>query len=154
MTDEPPTHPTEPAPSDTVAAVDPLDERLSAALDGESAPEESDTDADARRRSPSRARDARDLLAVPPPPLDDITRRRMLRAAVAVRPQGNTRDLKRLNRIGAAAAVLAVVVAGGLAIKAIGSSANNNGKASSKRPVRGRLAQTDRRAQGRAPRSS
>jgi hypothetical protein len=126
MTDEPSTHPTEPAEP---SAVDPLDERLSAALDDEAAPGHPDTDTavdagpvDDRRRALA---EARDLLAVPPPRLDDITRRRIVRNAIAERPQAKTRDLTRLNRVGAAAAVLAVVVAGGLAINSIGSSSND-----------------------------
>jgi hypothetical protein len=152
MTDEPPTHPTgpdtpegdppEPAapesdPGDAFVAVDPLDARLSAALDGESVPESIDADNDDtsnegtahRRRALAQARD---LLAVPPPPLDDITRRRLLRAAVVEAPRGKARDVRRLNRLGAAAAVLAVVVAGGLAIKALGSNSENGSKASGK----------------------
>jgi len=112
-------------------AVDPLDERLSAALDGESPPEPGDTDADDTADRLRALAEARDLLAIPPPPLDDITRRRLLRAAVADAPRGKARDLRRLNQLGAAAAVLAVVVAGGLAIKALGSSSENGSKASS-----------------------
>ena len=127
---------------------------MSAALDGESAPEESDTDADHADERRRALADARDLLAVPPPPLDDITRRRMLRAAIAARPQGRTRDLKWLNRIGAAAAVLAVVVAGGLAIKAIGSSPDDGEKASGKSGGVGHHRDHGRGSQGRAPRSS
>lgn len=136
MTDEPSTHPTEPDPSETgaPAAVDPLDERLSAELDGESTPEPVDAvdvaeaDTDARRRALAAARD---LIAVPPPALDDVTRRRMVRAAIAVRPHGQPRDLTWLNRIGAVAAGLAVIVAGGLAIKALANSSGPSNKASS-----------------------
>ena len=66
-----PTHPSRPSRPPTVGAVDPLDERLSAALDGESAPRSATRadQADDRRRALAAARD---LLAVPPPPLDDI----------------------------------------------------------------------------------
>jgi hypothetical protein len=138
MTDEPPTHPTEPDPSGAgppvPGAVGPLDERLSAELDGEATPEpgdaadDADPGADERRRALT---DARDLLAVPPPPLDDVIRRRMVRAAVAERVQGETRDRRRLNQIGKAAALLAVIVAGGLAIKALGNSSENGSKSSS-----------------------
>jgi hypothetical protein len=151
MTDEPPLHPTGPDspegdpperaapesdPGEAVVAVDPLDERLSAALDGESVPEPLDDDERTddehtgdRRRALA---EARDLLAIPPPALDDITRRRLLRAAVAEAPPGKARDARRLNQLGAVAAVLAVVVAGGLAINALGSSSESGSKASSK----------------------
>ena len=135
MTDEPSTHPTEPDPSETgaPAAVDPLDERLSAELDGESTPEPvgavdvAEAEADDRRRALGAARD---LLAVAPPALDDVTRRRMVRAAVAVGPHGRPRDLTWLTRIGKVAAALAVVVAGGLAIKALANSSGPSYKAS------------------------
>jgi hypothetical protein len=117
-------------------AVDPLDERLSAELDGAAAPETTATEApgtddayaDIRRRELA---SARDLLAIPPPPLDDVTRRRLLRAALNEGSPAKRRDLHVLNRVGVAAAVLAVVVAGALTLKAMGRS-DNGSKAASK----------------------
>jgi hypothetical protein len=117
-TNEPPNEPTG-SDAESAAAVDPLDERLSAALDGPasgsgSAPT-AETPADdartARRRRDLGA--ARDLLAVPPPRLDDMTRRRMLRTAVAASTtpsrSSNERARRRLRVATVAAVVLAVV---------------------------------------------
>lgn len=142
MTNEPPTHPSaangpeperpeakrpEPERPEPITPVDPLDERLSAGLDGEPAPDGSSDEprADDRRRALIAARD---LLAIPPPPLDDITRRRMLRTAVAEQPATRRRDLRNLNRVAVAAVVLAVVVIGGLALNARGNGSGRNAK--------------------------
>jgi hypothetical protein len=128
-----------PDPAEDAPAVDPLDERLSAELDGAAAPDPTGTDptgteasgdddeqvddvhTDGRRRELA---SARDLLSIPPPPLDDVTRRRLLRAALSEAPGARRRDLHALNRVGVAAAVLAVVVAGGLTLKALTHSPN------------------------------
>jgi hypothetical protein len=120
----------------TVAAVDPLDERLSAALDGAADPESPPVEHsdDTRVAERLRALEAsRDLLAIPPPPLDDLTRRRMLRAAIAATGSRTSkrRDLRWLNRTGIAAALLALVVLAGWGIKSLDVN-SNDGRASSK----------------------
>lgn len=137
MTNEPPTHPSGANPPEPerpeakrpepITPVDPLDERLSAELDGAPAPDGSSDDprADDRRRALT---EARDLLAIPSPPLDDITRRRMLRVALAELPSTRRRDLRNLNRVAVAAAVLAVVVIGGVALNALGNGSEHNAK--------------------------
>jgi hypothetical protein len=114
MTDTPEAAP--PNPPD----VDPLDVRISAALDGRADPEAPhpssgppsfDDDASA-----ARARDlehARSLLAVPPPPLDDLTRRRLVRVALDERSQSRRHTNTAWARLTAVAAVLVVVLAAG-----------------------------------------
>lgn len=117
-----------------VGSVDPRDVRLSAELDGAAAsatpgtalePASTGDGDDAhiveRRRELAVARD---LLAIPPPPLDDITRRRLVRAALAEAPAARRRDRSMLTRAGVAAAVLAVLVAGGVTLKAVTNSGN------------------------------
>jgi hypothetical protein len=128
------TPPDKPDESDEpVAAVDPLDERLSAALDGaaDPAPPPVDHSDDARVAARLRALEAgRDLLAIPPPPLDDLTRRRMLRAAIAATgSRSKRRDLRWINRTGIAAALLALVVLAGWGLKRL--DVNSSGSRSS-----------------------
>jgi hypothetical protein len=110
---EPPNVPPE-RDAEPVAPVDPLDERLSAALDGHDAdgtPEPADA------RAVERGRDlaaARDLLAVPPAPLDDVTRRRLLRTALDAAPTPSRSSggrTQRWVRGGSVAAVVLAVVA-------------------------------------------
>jgi hypothetical protein len=137
---EPPTEPPGRDAPEPVAAVDPLDERLSAALDGmwesgsdsgpgtESAPDDLAADTRALERSRALAA-ARDLLAIPPPPLDDLTRRRMVRAALAASPPSKHRDLRWLSRVTVAAALLAVVVMAGWALTTLdNTSSKSSGK--------------------------
>jgi len=123
---------------------DPTDERLSAELDGAA-----DRDAGPSDRSPereARARAlaaARDLLAVGPSPLDELTRRRLLDAAVddwqrSTRAQ--PRDRRRLQRAGAAAAVLALIAVGAAVLANAGghsgsSRAATNGAAGTTTPA-------------------
>ena len=130
--EDPPQVPPERDP-DPVAAVDPLDERLSAALDGLEPAPASELDAAARERARDLAA-ARDRLAVPPPRLDDVTRRRLLRTAIDASPTSSTPPAERAFwvRGGAVAAVVLAVLglAGwGLSSLNLGSS---NTKASSK----------------------
>ena len=95
---------------------DPADERLSAELDGAADPDARPSDRSPEREARARAlAAARDLLAVGPSPLDELTRRRLLDAAVddwqrSTRAQ--PRDRRRLQRAGAAAAVLALIAVG------------------------------------------
>jgi hypothetical protein len=118
----PPIDPTESDPRareqlEPTPAVDPFDERLSAALDGAADPgfaAESVPDADPEARGPTIAA-ARDLLAVAPPPLDDLTRRRLLKNAVDAweAPRRRRRDwVARAGAPAAAAACVALVVLG------------------------------------------
>jgi hypothetical protein len=135
MTDEPPTDATNHAHDpENGAPVDPLDEQLSAELDGGDAPAPdtapSDPD-DARVEGRRRALEsARDLLSVPPPPLDDVTRKRLLRAAAAEWPRAKRRDPRWLNRA-AAAALIVIVALTGLMVKALDNG--SDGKASKSR---------------------
>jgi hypothetical protein len=96
---------------------DPLDERLSAELDGAADPETGPSDPSPA--AVARARDlaaARDLLAIAPPPVDELTRRRLLTTAIddwQRSTRSRPRDRRRLQRVGAAAAVLALIAVGG-----------------------------------------
>jgi hypothetical protein len=123
MNIEPPTEPPEDtsgrdSPDRAAPETQSLDERLSARIDGVV-----DGDADAGATGagdPARLRAleaARDLLAVPPPPLDDLTRRRLVRTALDAAPASRHRDLRRLSRVSAAAAVVVLVVLAGWALK-------------------------------------
>jgi hypothetical protein len=114
-------------------AVDALDERLSAALDGDATfPEPLDA-AGARRRDA--LEQARDLLAVPPPGLDDLTRRRLLRTAVAAAPTSTStststvltrgRAARRWRAVVVAAAVIAVVALAGVGIASLDTGSND-----------------------------
>jgi hypothetical protein len=140
----PPDNPDNPDETDEpVAAVDPLDERLSAALDGNADPEPQPVDPSDEARVAARLRAleaGRDLLAIPPPPLDDLTRRRMLRAAIAATgSRSKRRDLRWLNRTGIAAALLALVVLAGWGLKSLdvnSSESRSAGKAASSATTR------------------
>jgi hypothetical protein len=126
---------------DPSEAVDPLDERLSASLDGHEPASELDTPALARARDLA---SARDLLAVPPPPLDDISRRRLLRTALDAAPTSSRRtssrrtssrsgagDTARAIRIGAvAAAVLAVIALSGWGLTSLNHGSSNKAESS------------------------
>jgi hypothetical protein len=128
---EPPNEPPPEREPDPVAAVDPLDERLSAALDGHegTAPE---PDARAAERGRDLAA-ARDLLALPPPPLDDITRRRLLRTALDASPTSSRptseRMMRRMRGGAVAAAVIAVIALAGWGLASLNQ--NSSQKASS-----------------------
>jgi hypothetical protein len=127
MTTDAPNDPPEPT-----AAVDPLDERLSAALDGASDPESEPSEvaeqADEHVFARSRALEAaRDLLAIPPPPLDDLTRRRLVRTAVAERRAPKRRSGQWLARVSGSAALVALVVLAGWALAGL---AHNSSKGS------------------------
>jgi hypothetical protein len=138
MTNEPPTDATDPAepdPAENGSPVDPLDERLSAELDGADGAATSETpsgDGDEARIEVRRRalESARDLLAVPPPPLDDVTRQRMLRVAGAEWPQAKRRDPRWLNRVAVAAALVVIVALTGLMVKALDGSRSSGSKAS------------------------
>jgi hypothetical protein len=127
-----PREPNEPPEPDAErdVPVDPLDERLSAALDGFEPT--SELDASTRDRGRDLAA-ARDRLAVPPPPLDDLTRRRLLRTALdasttSSRPSGER--TWRWLRVGAVAAAVIVVLglAGwGLSSLDLGSNSKESG---------------------------
>ncbi|HEY5015136.1 MAG TPA: hypothetical protein VIK61_20790 [Acidimicrobiia bacterium] len=127
----PPVDPTEPDP--LAPAVDPRDERLSAALDGPADPDfvagsAPVTDTDDRARAVAAARD---LLAVAPPPLDDLTRRRMLRNALDAREaptHGRRGWAARAAAPAAAAACVALVVLGVWALIHAGGSSNSSSK--------------------------
>jgi hypothetical protein len=115
-------------------AVDPVDERLSAALDGSADPEaaagehaeESNED---RERAASLAA-ARDLLAIPPPPIDDLARRRLMRAALDAWPAPRRRDHRWSSMVGIAAAVLGFVVVAGSLIVALNHQSSSKSKGS------------------------
>jgi hypothetical protein len=106
---------------------DPLDERLSAALDGEAEFPEPLDEATARRRRELEA--ARDLLAVPPPRLDDVTRRRLLRTAIDAAPASTLstrgRTARRWRSVVVAAAVIAVIALAGLGIASLDNRSND-----------------------------
>jgi hypothetical protein len=127
MTDEPFTSPTEPGAAED-PPVDPVDERLSARLDGESDPVADEPPVDTPRAEDRRRAlaAARDLLAIPPLPVDDVTRRRLLRTALgaAAPARRSERDRQRWNRLGAAAALLVVVVGGAVALTNLGSGSD------------------------------
>jgi hypothetical protein len=128
MTTDAPNDPPEPT-----AAVDPLDERLSAALDGASDPDSEPSEVaepsdDEHASARSRALEAaRDLLAIPPPPLDDLTRRRLVRTAVAERQAPKRRSGQWLARVSGSAALVALVVLAGWALVGL---AHNSGTSS------------------------
>ena len=118
------TPPIDPEAGDSVDPVDPLDERLSAALDGELAPGEEPVRSSAGGRA-SAIESARDLLAIAPPTLDDVTRRRMLRTAVAALPAANGRESRRLRLLGVAAAAIAIVGGAMWALTSLDHSSSN-----------------------------
>jgi hypothetical protein len=141
MTTAPPNEPdprTGTDPAEALAPVDPLDERISAALDGAPAPEAPSAPGradDANAADRARAIEAaRDLLSIPPPPLDDVTRRRMVRTALdtatastsrATTP--SSRDRRHWLRVaGVAAALIAVVGAGGWALTTLNHNASRS----------------------------
>jgi hypothetical protein len=130
---EPPERPPDRDPSRDarVAPVDPLDERLSAALDGEpTGPGSTPLDASAAERERDLAA-ARDLLAVPPAPLDDLTRRRLVRAALDASPTSSRSSSERALRWvrvgGVAAAVLAVIALSGWGLASLNQSSSKKG---------------------------
>jgi len=108
-------------------AVDPTDERLSAALDGEGDTEELGASATAARARALES--ARDLVATPPPALDDVTRRRLLDTARAA-GTAHRRDRSRWAGPAAAAAAVVVVVLGGWALVAGLHGPNDSSKGS------------------------
>jgi hypothetical protein len=116
--------------------VDPLDERLSAALDGSDG---SEPEAPIDPRGAERAREltaARDLLAVPPEPLDELARRKLVRAAMSATSEeasgpasefaSRARDRRRLRSAGIAAAVIAVVGLGSWAAASLNHNSNSS----------------------------
>lgn len=131
--DLPPDRDPEPVAAD--APVDPLDERLSAALDGH------ETDAtfeplDARGVERGRAlAAARDLLAVPLEPLDDVTRRRLLRTALDASPTSSRgsseRALRWVRGVAVAAAVLAAIALSGWGLASLNHNSSSSKGASS-----------------------
>jgi hypothetical protein len=127
-TNDPPEN--EPEPRTTV---DPLDERLSAGLDGHEPEPATAPDATALARGRELAA-ARDLLAVPPPRLDDITRARLLRAALDASPTSSRTSGERASRwarpVAVAAAVLAVVGLSGWGLASLNHSSSNNASSS------------------------
>jgi hypothetical protein len=137
MNIEPPTEPPASDSHDGAAVVDPVDERLSAALDGaqpsvhDFGPGSDPLEVLDDDRLVARRRDleaARDLLAVPPPSLDELTRRRMLRAALAAAPTAPAAK-HRDRRLLAAAAVLVVVAAAGWALTRLDVHSNTSSRA-------------------------
>jgi hypothetical protein len=130
MTPDSPNDPSEldpPAPT----AVDPVDERLSAALDGPADPEAAPgapAEAGGGERAAALAA-ARDLLAIPPPPLDDLTRRRLVRVALDELPAGRRRERRWATMVAVAAAVLGFIVVSGALIAALNHQSRSNSKA-------------------------
>jgi hypothetical protein len=129
-TNDPPEN--QPEPHTTV---DPLDERLSAGLDGHEPEPEPATAPDATALARGRElAAARDLLAVPPPRLDDITRDRLLRTALDASPTSSRTSRERASRrarpVAVAAAVLAVVGLSGWGLASLNHSSSNNASSS------------------------
>ncbi len=114
-------------------AVDPRDERFSALLDGEEPPTDTGPEPQSEAASARAAAlaSARDLLAVGPPPLDDHTRRRLLRGAVAAHSPAH-RDRAWIARLAFAAAALAIVVASGIGIAHLGDSGSGQAGSNAK----------------------
>ncbi len=115
--------------------MDPLDERLSAALDGVDLEPTSELDTAARERGRDLAA-ARDQLAVPAPPLDDVTRRRLLRAALdastpSSRPAGE-RAWRRVRGGVVAAAVLAIIGFAGWGLSSLNLGSSNSKESGAK----------------------
>lgn len=120
-----------------------LDELASALLDGVATPAEAaraaDPDVAARLRSFTRVRDA---VAAPVPPVDDDARERGIAAALAAWDAGDDLTARRADRerrvrrsidwarpLGIAAAVLAALAVGGLAIRGIDREDDDSGDA-------------------------
>jgi len=128
-------NPTPDDPVPTSDAVDPLDERLSAALDGEpiaGAPGPGDPALDSAAAA-ARGRAlaaARDVLATPPPPLDDVTRRRLLDTARAAGPAPRRDRARWLGPAASVAAVLVAVVLGGWGLIAVLHGSSTSSKSS------------------------
>lgn len=114
--------PDEPLPTSDTA--DPVDERLSAALDGEG--ETGLLDAPGTAARARALAQARDLLALPPPPLDDVTRRRLLDRARTQGVAPRRRGVRWSVPAAAAALVLVVGLGGWVVVAGLRSSGDSS----------------------------